>query len=146
MPVRRTDNLDQAESAILAAVSTGLMEAVQSEKQNIEENWDRNRDALGRPWQELSPRTILNKGHASILEESGEMRDSVFARRKGPFSVEVGVADPKVQFHEHGTETIPPRPVVQPAKTHLRTGALQSQLARRIGAAIIALNLRAALG
>ncbi|WP_114576709.1 hypothetical protein [Saliphagus sp. LR7] len=143
MPVQRTDNLDEAQAAIEGALSTGLHEAAQAEKENVEKNWDKNRDALGRPWKELSPITILNKGHASILEESGDMRGANFVRRTGPFSVVLGNSDSKIGIHEMGTETVPQRPVIQPALTHLRTELLQSTLVRRISRAIMALNLRA---
>jgi phage gpG-like protein len=145
MPVERNTNLDAAEKAITAAFSTGLMGVARDEVDHIDENWTNNRDALGRPWTELSPRTILDKGHGSILEDTGEMQDSLYASRNGPFSVEIGVADGKINIHEYGTETIPPRPVLQPAKTHLRSGVLKSQLVKRIAATIAALNLRATL-
>jgi hypothetical protein len=146
MPVTRNTNLDAAEKAIVASFSTGLMQVARDEVDHIDENWTNDRDALGRPWTPLSRRTIEEKGHDSILELHGDMQDSLYASRNGPFEVEIGVADGKINIHEYGTETIPPRPVLQPAKTHLRTGYLKSELAKRIAATIMALNLQASLG
>lgn len=146
MPVRRTDNIDAAESAIVAAFSTALMSVAQSEQELIETNWDKQQDALGRPWAPLAASTIRKKGHSRILVESGDMRESVYSRRQSAFQVEIGVADPKIHIHEYGTEHIPPRKVIEPAKVHLRQGRMQSALSKEIARSILALRFSSMVG
>ncbi|ADJ14477.1 phage virion morphogenesis protein [Halalkalicoccus jeotgali] len=145
MPVNRSDNLREAETAIVAAFSTGLLEAARSELERIERNWDQDKDALGRSWTPLAESTIRKKGHSRILRESGSMRQSGFVSRSGPNAVTLGIADPKIQIHEWGTEDIPPRKVLGPAKTHLRAGHLRSVLTKRIAKAILALKFGMAI-
>lgn len=64
-----------------------------------------------------APRTIMKKGHDLTLRDSWAYRESIEVRAT-PEEVEVGVFDPKIGkyvfWNEHGTKTIPPRPVFGP--------------------------------
>jgi len=64
-----------------------------------------------------APATIMKKGHDLTLRETWAYRESIEVHTD-PASVEIGVFDPKiaeyVYFNEHGTKTIPPRPVFGP--------------------------------
>ena len=64
-----------------------------------------------------APATIMKKGHDLTLRETWAYRESIEVHTD-PASVEIGVFDPKiaeyVYWNEHGTKTIPPRPVFGP--------------------------------
>lgn len=64
-----------------------------------------------------APRTIMKKGHDLTLRDTWAYRNSIEVHA-GPDSVEVGIFDPKIGEYvfanEHGTKTIPPRPVFGP--------------------------------
>lgn len=135
MPVSRNDNLDVAYGAIVSAVGQGIMAAAEDEKGAIEEGFANGHDALGRDWEPLSPITIEQTG-PQILFDEGDLSESVFASRRGPVSAVVGVSDWKVGIHEYGTETIPRRPIIEPARIDLRENRLQSNVANRIRQAL----------
>ena len=64
-----------------------------------------------------APSTIMKKGHDLTLRDTWAYRESIEVHTD-PESVEIGVFDPKiaeyVYWNEHGTKTIPPRPVFGP--------------------------------
>ena len=64
-----------------------------------------------------APATIMKKGHDLTLRDTWAYRESIEVRVTET-EAEVGVFDPKiaeyVHFNEHGTKTIPPRPVFGP--------------------------------
>jgi len=64
-----------------------------------------------------APYTILKKGHDLTLRDTWAYRESIEVHTDTE-SVEIGVFDPKiaeyVYWNEHGTKTIPPRPVFGP--------------------------------
>lgn len=64
-----------------------------------------------------APYTILKKGHDLTLRETWAYRNSIEVHTDLE-GVEIGVFDPKiaqyVYWNEHGTKTIPPRPVFGP--------------------------------
>ncbi len=64
-----------------------------------------------------APFTIMRKGHGLTLRETWAYRESIEVR-VNPSELEVGVFDPRVALYvywnEHGTPTIPPRPVFGP--------------------------------
>ena len=64
-----------------------------------------------------APATIMKKGHDLTLRDTWAYRESIEVHTD-PESVEIGVFDPKiaeyVYWNEHGTKTIPPRPVFGP--------------------------------
>ncbi len=64
-----------------------------------------------------APATIMKKGHDLTLRDTWAYRNSIDVRVT-PTEAEIGVFDPKiaeyVYFNEHGTKTIPPRPVFGP--------------------------------
>ncbi len=61
--------------------------------------------------------TTMRKGHGLTLRETWAYRESIEVRA-GPSDLEVGVFKPKIAayvfWNEHGTSTIPPRPVFGP--------------------------------
>lgn len=64
-----------------------------------------------------APYTIMKKGHDLTLRDTWAYRESIEVHTDTE-SVEIGVFDPKiaeyVYWNEHGTKTIPPRPVFGP--------------------------------
>lgn len=64
-----------------------------------------------------APATIMKKGHDLTLRDTWTYRNSIDVRVT-PTEAEIGVFDPKiveyVYWNEHGTKTIPPRPVFGP--------------------------------
>ncbi len=64
-----------------------------------------------------APATIMKKGHDLTLRDTWAYRNSIDVRVT-PTEAEIGVFDPKiaeyVYWNEHGTKTIPPRPVFGP--------------------------------
>jgi hypothetical protein len=64
-----------------------------------------------------APATIMKKGHDLTLRDSWAYRSSIEVHT-GPDFVEVGIFDPKIGEYvfanEHGTKTIPARPVFGP--------------------------------
>jgi hypothetical protein len=64
-----------------------------------------------------APATIMKKGHDLTLRDTWAYRESIEVRVNSE-GVEVGVFDPKIGeyvfWNEHGTKTIPPRPVFGP--------------------------------
>jgi hypothetical protein len=64
-----------------------------------------------------APATIMKKGHDLTLRDTWAYRNSIDVRVT-PTEAEIGVFDPNiaeyVYFNEHGTKTIPPRPVFGP--------------------------------
>ena len=64
-----------------------------------------------------APATIMKKGHDLTLRDSWAYRESIEVRVT-PTELEVGVFDPEIAryvfWNEHGTKTIPPRPVFGP--------------------------------
>ena len=64
-----------------------------------------------------APATIMKKGHDLTLRDTWAYRNSIDVRVT-PTEAEIGVFDPKiaeyVYWNEHGTKTIPPRPVLGP--------------------------------
>lgn len=64
-----------------------------------------------------APYTIMKKGHGLTLRDTWAYRESIEVRADAE-GVEVGVFDPKIGeyvfWNEHGTKTIPPRPVFGP--------------------------------
>ena len=145
MPVRSNYNFKEATAAVLSGAARGMEEAAKKEKENTESKYDSGSDALGRPWAELSPATIQQKGHSRKLYEKGDMRNAFYVQRTGPLSVVFGNSDPKINWHEYGAENLPRRAVLTPAKIHLEQEVLKGELAREIGKSLAALRIAGAL-
>ena len=69
----------------------------------------------GKPWAELADSTIArrrNKGRISILQDTGQMKSSVFARAIGGTRIQFGSSDKaaKVNTHLFGSKDVPARP------------------------------------
>jgi hypothetical protein len=143
MPVRSEYHFKEATAAIIAATGRGLEQAAEKEQENVESQYDSGADALGRAWTPLAPATIAAKGHDRILYERGDMRNSFYTKRTGPLSVVFGNSSNLLPYHEYGTEDIPRRPVLTPAKLHLEQEVIRSEVAAEIGKAIAALKFRA---
>ena len=82
-------------------------------------------------WAQLSDETEWRKAHAGYpvdapLLETGFMRDSIQHEVDGWEAV-MGSTDPKMLWHENGTDRIPPRPVIGPALLH-NMDMIQSKL------------------
>jgi phage gpG-like protein len=77
------------------------------------------------PWAPLAPATIKRKGHATILVETGRLRDSLGSRNqdsvraitknprgKGGGRLRYGTARPWAALHQEGGARVPARPFV----------------------------------
>ena len=64
----------------------------------------------GTPWRDLSPNTWASKRNRKILNETGQMRDSLAYEATGT-EVIIGFADKKARWHQFGTRpyTITPK-------------------------------------
>ena len=142
MPVESNIHFKEATAAVTNGLENGLEAAAEEERKNVEQNYDQNRDATGAPWKPLAEETTRKKGHSSILYERGDMRNAFYVRKTGPLSVAFGNSDPKIQWHERGTESIPARPVLTPAKTHLETQVLEDTVGREIRKQLALLKFR----
>lgn len=129
MNVEMWDNFDAVEEAVDEGVKSGLYKAASAELEDAEEAYDAEQTVLGQPWKPLSPVTIANKGHDTILVEEGDMRDSGFVSREDGMRVNVGFSDWKVPIHEWGTEDIPARPIVEPMRVDLAENRLTETVA-----------------
>jgi|APHM01.1.fsa_nt_gi Phage virion morphogenesis family. len=86
--------------------------------EEIDKGFDKGQDAMGNPWAPLAASTINRGGNPSILIQDGTLRDSFnYHVDKKDLKVTVGSSDPKVLYHEYGTDTIPKRPIMGPAAT-----------------------------
>ncbi len=66
-----------------------------------EENFDK--EGAEKPWEKLSPKTVLKKGNARILQESGDLKGSFIMNKIGPAKISVFPTDPKAPWHHFGT-------------------------------------------
>lgn len=62
-------------------------------------------------WAELSPVTIMRKGHNRILIQTGALRSSFRMSIRGD-EVWIGTSDPKAIIHQFGQGRIPARPML----------------------------------
>jgi phage virion morphogenesis protein len=69
--------------------------------QSTEDNFDRQTDPDGRPWQDVKPATRARKKHPKILTESHHLRGSI-NYRAGQTSVAVGTNVPYAAAHQFG--------------------------------------------
>jgi hypothetical protein len=70
-------------------------------------------------WPELADSTKADRVRQGYpadepLLRTGELRDSI-SHHVEPMLLEVGSVDPVMKYQEHGTDKIPPRPVIGPA-------------------------------
>lgn len=67
-------------------------------------------DPDGRAWRPLSPNTLASKRNSKILNETGQLRDSL-AYEASRREVVIGFADKKARWHQFGTRpyTIVPK-------------------------------------
>ena len=115
--------------AVLVALRAGLSESLddlgKETVEKIEEGFDRGTDALGRQWEPLAPSTIQQKGHATVLVEEGDLRESFdYDVQSSTLTLEIYSDDPKARYHEFGTERMPKRPILQPAFKWAQTQGL----------------------
>lgn len=83
-------------------------------------------DAIGPypKWEELADSTEAEKARLGYepdapLLRSGEMQESIQHQAVGGEAA-IGSNDPKMVWHELGTESVPPRPVLGPSAMHSR--------------------------
>lgn len=70
-------------------------------------------------WAELAPRTLVDNSENTPLLRTGDTRDSIGFEVNGD-DVVVGSSEPTMIYHELGTKTEPPRPVLGPAMYEAR--------------------------
>lgn len=83
------------------------------------ENFERQSDPWGRPWEPLSPETVARKGSSRILEDTGGLRQSIAWRLVGSEAVAVGTNLEYAPVHQFGAKrkNIPERPFLPVAET-----------------------------
>lgn len=112
--------------------------------EKIEEGFDDGRDALGRPWAPLSPETIRRKGHATILVDEGEMRESFeYAVNRSSLTLAVGTNSEIAVYHEFGVPDrgLPARPIVRPAATWAAERYIEPKIAEEYNKGFARLTL-----
>lgn len=70
-------------------------------------------------WADLAPRTLVDNPENTPLLRSGDTRDSIGFEVNGD-DVVVGSSEPTMIYHELGTKSEPPRPVLGPAMYEAR--------------------------
>lgn len=145
MPVYRDDAFDEISEGIREAFGEGLVDLGHAELRHIDRMWGAGRNARGQPWVPLAPETIAQTG-PDILEDEGDMRSSGYVERRDLLHIVLGFDDWKLGIHEHGTETIPARPIIRPEMTRLRNGRFEAAMADHIRAYLNNLKLDLALG
>jgi len=70
-------------------------------------------------WAELAPRTLLDNPANTPLLRTGKTKESIGFEVNGD-DVVVGSSEPTMIYHELGTSTEPPRPVLGPAMYEAR--------------------------
>ncbi len=95
----------------LAVIGQGLVEEVERE-------FEAERDPYGTPWKPLAPATLERRrkrgAGAKILQDTGVMRRSLNWQLRGRHAVAVGFADKKAAWHQQGTKDgrLPARPLL----------------------------------
>lgn len=132
-------------AAFRPMLANSLEDQVEETYDAMVDNWEQGNDALGRPWEPLSPETIRQKGHSTPLIETRQMIESAdYTVDEDELSAAIFIEDEpqKVLVHEHGApdQGIPPRPILNPAKKHFRKesdGMLEKAFDRAYAAAAV---------
>lgn len=97
------------------AIMDEAKEATEETFEHMIDNWEKGIDSQNNAWEPLAPSTIRQKGHDDILIDTETMIDSAGHEvDRDNMTAEIYVEDPKILFHEFGTERIPKRPVLGP--------------------------------
>lgn len=117
--------------ALMASVAGALRNVGDETLDAIDEGFEQGTTAMGEPWAPLAPATIEQTG-PEILIDTGEMRDSFTSTVEwspmGDKKLIVSSDDEKLKYHEFGTETMPRRPVMEPAARYIQREALPDEL------------------
>ena len=138
MPVSDRNSIPMAIASLAEGASDAVAEATEETHSKMMDNWDSGQDAMGRPWRPLSPVTVREKGHSSILYDTGEMKGSVKmdidrTRLRGSVYSTSGL----IPIHEYGVPEngLPRRPIMGPAGERLSRevpDAFESSIGRRL--------------
>lgn len=112
------NNIDDLKRGIREGIVKGLEALEDGTLDQIDEGFAREQDAMGRDWMRLSPYTVQQKGHDTILYEHGDLRNSFAGDLDAHnYELEIFTDDEKASIHEFGAPdaNIPPRPMVKPA-------------------------------
>lgn len=113
--VRDYNRIPDFTRRLMPTIMDEVEEATKETYEHMIENWENDMDSQGRAWEPLAPATVRMKGHDDILFETGEMMDEAgWEVDADNMTAEIYVEDPKIIFHEFGTEKIPKRPVLGP--------------------------------
>ena len=77
-------------------------------KEFTDDRFRRGVDPAGEPWAPLKPETVARKGSDTILEDTGNLRNSTFARSTGD-GVEFGTVASYAAPHHFGGRKLPRR-------------------------------------
>lgn len=117
------DNTDRVIKALAVGIRSGLEVMGEQATDEIRQSFDSGRDPTGVPWAPLAESTIRNKGHDTILVDSGEYRDSFSHDVTGGVGVgpiggsamlKITTDSEVAKWHEFGTSRMPARPIMQP--------------------------------
>lgn len=129
------NRIPQYKQAVRAEIRRALEQSGRETLRRVDRGFDTGQDAMGKPWTPLAPATIRRKGHGTILVDSGDLRDSFTWGIRGTpgrgadYELEIRSDDPKLSYHEFGTESIPKRPVLEPAARYLERNAIPDNIA-----------------
>lgn len=108
-------------------IQDGYLEKVgEATVEQIQQGFDKGEDALGRSWEPLQ-----DPDSGEILVDTGTLRESIqFQVDEDSKDVAIGSDVEYIAYHEFGTETLPRRPILQPAATWME-GTLSDPLAEK---------------
>lgn len=124
-------------SRALQASLAGLLNDVGDEAlAAIDTAFEQERTPAGEPWAPLAGSTVAAKGDSTILQDTGDLRESfgtqVTWSPTGEKRLTIYSTDEKLRFHEFGTETMPARPIMVPLARHLSRNALDTELTQAV--------------
>jgi phage gpG-like protein len=79
----------------------------------LKEGFAAQRDPMGKPWADLSPKTWRYKRSGAILRENGDLASSIMHFNVGPHSVDAGSRGVSYAiYHQTGTRKMAQRKIV----------------------------------
>ena len=147
--MRDENNTSEVLAALAAGIPAGLAEMGKDGMDQIDKAFDSGRDPMGAPWAPLAESTLRQKGHDTILVDTGDYRDSfemnvTTSAGLGPTGgsgiLEIASESDVAKWHEFGTSRMPARPVLQPTARWLAeqgTDRFEDHLQTAITAAVL---------
>lgn len=115
-------DLGDVQDELAEAVEEAIEETARATHAQIQRSFENEQTPMGTPWKPLSEKTLAYSKHdpseKSILVEEGDLRESFESEIESDTGVSTTLTiesdDPKLPYHEFGTEDIPRRPILDP--------------------------------